>query len=344
MVALGLLWIPTALALVPLRPKQPARAQLSGLQQPGVEMAKEKKAAASTEKSTTDPAPTVVGPEHGHPAAKAAESTADAASDAASESVDAAGESLESMSAGVTVPPTTMPETPDAKALGAKMDAVQNTAKETTDYAGYTPLAAILFLNSLFSPHGPAGKFAAKALLLTGLSQLVTIGIQFGVWWFMCLGKKRSTYEPRRMDFQGDLAPVGLFSCFSNSRSVKYIIEAICCPVCLFAETVEKATQKDRPFPAQDFGVLGRTIVTGCLTLVTGNIYALYSALSFRFSLMAKPPPRQRTSYMSAACCTECLKLLCCAPCALRQQADYVELYKGHYNAAEFLPGKEEMV
>jgi hypothetical protein len=282
----------------------------------------------------------VVGPEHGHAAAEAAET----AGDAASESMDAAGKSIESMSSDVTLPPTNMPEAPDADAVQAKMDAVRDTSKETTDYAGYTPLAAILFLNSLFSPHGPAGKYFAKALLVGGLSQLVTLAIQFGLWWYLCLGKKRSTTEPRRMDFQGDLAPVGLFSCFQNSRSVKYIMEAIFCPVCLFAETVEKATQKDRPFPAQDFGVLGRTCVTGCLTLVTGNLYAVYSALSFRFSLMAKPPPRQRTSFMSAACCTECLKLLCCAPCALRQQADYVELYKAHYNAAEFLPGKEEMV
>jgi hypothetical protein len=291
-------------------------------------------------KSKTDPAPTVVGPEHGHAAAEAAES----AGDAASESVDAAGKSLESMSSAVTAPPTTMPETPDAKAMGAKMDAVEKTAKETIDYAGYTPLATILFLNSIFSPHGPVGAYAAKALLVGGLSQLVTLAIQYVVWWYCCLGKKRSSSEPRRMDFQGDLAPVTLFSCFSTSRSVKYIIEAVCCPVCLFAETVEKATQKDRPFPAQDFGVLGRTFVTGCLTLVTGNLYAVYSALSFRFSLMAKPPPRQRTSPMSAPCLTECLKLICCAPCALRQQADYVELYKAHYNAAEFLPGKEEMV
>jgi len=341
MVALGLLWIPAALALVPLRPvQQPARAQLAGLQQPGIEMAKAKRAAQQDKPKSTDPAPAGVDPEHAHAAAEAAET----AGDAASESMDAAGNSIESMSSAVTAPPTTMPEAPDAKTLGKKMDAVEETAKETTDYAGYTPLAAILFLNSLFSPHGPAGKYFAKAVGLAALSQLVTLGIQFGVWWFMCLGKKRSTTEPRRMDFQGDLAPVGLFSCFSNSRSMKYIVEAICCPVCLFAETVEKATQKDRPFPAQDFGVLGRTCVTGCLTVVTGNIYAVYSMLSFRFSLMAKPPPRQRTSFMSAACCTECLKLLCCAPCAIRQQADYVELYKAHYNAAEFLPGKEEMV
>jgi Cys-rich protein (TIGR01571 family) len=334
MVALGLLlWIPTVLALAPLKPKQPARAQLAGLQQPGIEMAKDKAA-----QSKSDPAPTVVGPEHGHAAAEAAESAGAAASDAASESMDAAGESLESMGSDVTLPPTNMPEAPDRKAIGDKMDKVGDTAKATTDYAGYTPLAAILFLNNLFSPHGPAGKYVAKALLIGGLSQLVTLAIQFGLWWYFCLGKKRSNSEPRRMDFQGALAPVGLFSCFSTSRSVKYIIEAICCPLCLFAETVEKATEKDRPFPAQDFGVLGRTFVTGCLTLVTGNIYAVYSALSFRFSLMAKPPPRQRTALMSAACCMECLKVIFCTPCALRQQADYVELYKAHYNAAEFLP------
>lgn len=339
MVALGLLlWIPTGLALVPLRsPKQPARAQLAGLQQPGIEMAKDK---AAQKKSTTDPAPTVVGPEHGHAAAEAAET----AGEAASESMDAAGKSIESMSSGVTVPPTTMPEAPDAKTVEAKMDNVRDTAKATTDYAGYTPLAAILFLNSLFSPHGPAGKYFAKALLIGGLSQLVTLAMQFGIWWYFCLGKKRSTSEPRRMDFQGDLAPVGLFSCISTSRSVKYMLEAICCPLCLFAETVEKARESDRPFPAQDFGVPGRTCVTGCLTLVTGNLYAVYSFLSFRFSLMAKPPPRQRTSFMSAACCTEFLKLCCCPFCAIRQQADYVELYKAHYNAAEFVSGKEEMV
>merc|ERR1719183_399415 len=237
-----------------------------------------------------------------------------------------------------------MPEAPDVKKVGAKMDDVRDEAKATTDYAGYTPLAAILFLNSIFSPHGPAGKYAAKALLAGLAGQLVTMAIQYAAWWYFCLGKKRSTSEPRRMDFQGDLAPVGLFSCFSSSRSVKYIVEAVCCPICLFAETVEKATQKDRPFPAQDFGVLGRTCITGCLTLLTGNIYALYSALSFRFSLMSKPPPRQRVSFMSGSCCMECLKVIFCTPCALRQQADYVELYKAHYNAAEFLPGKEEMV
>merc|ERR1719502_195905 len=280
----------------------------------------------------------------GHAAAEEIESASESASDAATESVDAAGKSLESMSSSVTAPPTTMPEAPDAKAMGAKMDAVKKTADETTDYAGYTPLAAILFLNEIFSPHGPVGAYAAKALLLGGLSQLVTLLIQYVAWWYFCLGKKRSTAEPRRMDFQGELTPVGLFSCFSSSRSVKYIIEAVCCPICLFAETVEKATQKDRPFPAQDFGVLGRTCITGCLTLITGNIYALYAALSFRFSMMAKPPPRTRTSFMSVPCLTECAKLICCAPCAIRQQADYVELYKAHYNAAEFLPGKEEIV
>jgi hypothetical protein len=327
---------------MPARSKQPARAPFAGLQQPGIEMAKEKPPVQHNKKpkSVSEPAPTVVGPEHGHAAAEAAETAGDAATD----SMGAAGESLESMSDGVTVPPTTMPEAPDAKAMGAKMDKVEETAKETTDYAGYTPLAAILFLNSIFSPHGPVGGMAAKALLVGGLSQLVTFAIQYAVWWYFCLGKKRSTSEPRRMDFQGDLAPVGLFSCFSTSRSVKYIIEAICCPLCLFAETVEKATQKDRPFPAQDFGVPGRTLVTACLSALTANIYAVYSALSFRFSLMSKPPPRQRISYVSGTCFTECLKLICCGPCALRQQADYVELYKAHYNAAEFLPGKEEMV
>jgi hypothetical protein len=333
MVALGLFWIPAALALYPLRPEQPGRAKLAGLQQPGIEIAKEK----AKQKPISAPAPTVVGPEHGHAAAEEIESASESASDAATESVDAAGKSLESMGDAVTAPPTAMPEAPDAKAMGAKMDGMKADLKETTDYAGYTPLAAILYFNSISHSVGGA--------LLAGLAgQLVTMAIQYAAWWYFCLGKKRSTSEPRRMDFQGDLAPVGLFSCFSTSRSAKYIIEAICCPACLFAETVEKATQKDRPFPAQDFGVLGRTCVTGCLTIVTGNIYALYAALSFRFSMMAKPPPRTRTSFMSVPCLTECAKLICCGPCAIRQQADYVELYKAHYNAAEFLPGKEEMV
>merc|ERR1719460_1303015 len=137
-----------------------------------------------------------------------------------------------------------MPETPDAKAIGAKYDAMEKTAKETTDYAGYTPLAAILFLNSIFSPHGPVGKYAAKALLLGGLSQLVTLAIQYVVWWYFCLGKKRSTSEPRRMDFQGDLAPVTLFSCFSTSEPRRMDFQGDLAPACLFAETVEKATQK----------------------------------------------------------------------------------------------------
>jgi len=141
---------------------------------------------------------------------------------------------------------------------------------------------------------------------------------------FCCAGSKRSTRTATAAEFTGDMQPVGLCSCWTESSSLKFIFEAMCCPMCLFAETVEHANMRDRPWPSQTLGVEGRLCATGLLSFVTCSLYDCYANLAFRVSLLGLP---KRTSPTCGTCTRACCELFWCYFCALRQQADFVELF-----------------
>jgi len=326
-------WLPLAVALSPgLRAVQPGRAKVHALvQQPGAEITQAEGAAKATVKANP---PAVI-----NDAPKKDVVEHEKSGDAASAATDAAQTATDTVSQVPSVQvPTNMP---DKGELSSDLEAMKKSADDQVEYAGWTPLAGILWLNDLLSPHGPVGARFSKALMVYGVSALVQLLVFYGIWMMMCKGKRRTTSEPKRVDFQGDLTPVGLFDCFSNNRSAKFLIEAACCPVCIWSETVEKAVPKDRPCPTYDLGVFLRVVVTGFFHLLTQGIYTIYALLTFRISLMAKPPPREKVPCWSGQCITECCKVIFCFPCHVRQQADMVELYKANYNAAEFMPGKE---
>lgn len=326
-------WLPVAVALSPgLRAIQPARAKVHALvQQPGAEISQAEGAAKAAVKANP-PAVINDAPEPVVEHEKSEPSVASSASDAATAATDAVS----------GVPSVEVPTNmPDKGELRSDYEAMKTSADDQVAYAGVTPLAGILWMNDILSPHGPIGTRFRNALLVYGVSALVQLVVFYGIWHVSCKGKRRSTAEPKRVDFQGDLTPVGLFDCFSNNRSVKFLIEAACCPVCIWSETVEKAVPKDRPCPTYDLGVFCRVVVTGFFHLLTQGIYTIYALLTFRISMMAKPPPGNKVPCWSGACITECCKVMFCFPCHVRQQADLVELYKANYNAAEFMPGKE---
>jgi hypothetical protein len=327
-------WLPVAVALSPgLRAVQPARAKVHALiEQPGAEIAQ---AEAKAKAAVKADAPEVLNKEPESEEVVEHEKESDVASsaeDAAKSAADAVSE----------VPSVQVPTTmPDKGELTSDLGAMKKSADDQVEYAGYTPLAGILWLNDIMSPHGPIGTRARNAFMVYGISALVQLVVFYGIWMMTCQGKRRTTAEPKRVDFQGDLTPVGLFDCFSNNRSAKFLIEAIFCPVCIWSETVEKAVPKDRPCPSYDLGVFCRVVVTGFFHVLTQGIYSIYALLTFRISMMAKPPPREKVACLSGSCVTECCKVIFCFPCHVRQQADLVELYKANYNAAEFMPGKE---
>lgn len=142
------------------------------------------------------------------------------------------------------------------------------------------------------------------------------------VWAFLCMGKKRGGKTPSKESFDGDFQPVGLCAWMNSHMTV--ILEAICCPHFLWADTVAKLGVIE--FPAALFLVF-------MLVCVIPMPYALGFVL-LGLPVRAAARTYIRRSYKQASssrcfdCCQDVLVHSLCCCCAIHQEAVFVEQYQ----------------
>jgi len=242
----------------------------------------------------------------------AAESTADAAGAAADATADAAGD-----------------------AAGAAMDTAGDMAGATGDIASgkLANEAQKKSREELAKAWAAAKKGDVKTFVLVVYKQMamaMTIGgvgyllVGALLWYFACKGSERAPRRATKDELKkGDFNPVGLCACCS--WKVLNIFEAVCCPHFLWAETAGKLQVLNF------FALLALVILALALAPLTFTVTMYLFVLSriwVRYSM------RQRFSQVSQGCCFDmvwdcCIHLLC-FPCAVSQEAEFVEHLEHH--------------
>jgi len=164
-------------------------------------------------------------------------------------------------------------------------------------------------------------KQAAMAMTIGGVGYLLVGAL---LWYFACKGSERAPRRATKDELKkGDFNPVGLCACCS--WKVLNIFEALCCPHFLWAETAGKLQVLNF------FALLALVILALALAPLTFTVTMYLFVLSriwVRYSM------RQRFSQVSQGCCFDmvwdcCIHLLC-FPCAVSQEAEFVEHLEHH--------------
>jgi hypothetical protein len=169
-------------------------------------------------------------------------------------------------------------------------------------------------------------------LLFTHVIILAILGF---VWCFMCMGQQRSTMLVSRDELSGDLKPVGLCSCLSFK--ITQVAETLCCSVFMWAETAAKLGVGSFGLllaAALFLQVLDNALITAggpreYLGLLGGLLY-LGIRLFVRTATLRRDL-KQGSSNTIADAVYDFFSHLCCSPCAIAQEAEFVEHYEKHY-------------
>jgi len=177
------------------------------------------------------------------------------------------------------------------------------------------------------------GEIMALAMFLHVNWVYIVVGIAVSVlfwtlaWLCFCLNRNRSVADPavKKEDMTGDFAPVGLGSCF---YSVMNCFEATFCHACMWAETASKIRW------------------LGCgLPLWIIVVYILVSLEFFTFGLSLllfafcrgcmRMSLRESKQQGESKCCADCCVQILCCPCAIHQEAEFVEDYESIHGPIE---------
>jgi hypothetical protein len=167
------------------------------------------------------------------------------------------------------------------------------------------------------------------------LSQIILLALLGFVWSFVCMGKQRSTMLVSRDDLSGDFKPIGLCACISM-RALN-VAETCCCSLFMWAETAAKLGVGS--FGLLLAGVIFLQVVDNGLIMVGGPAHYLgylggliYVAIRiFVRTTVLRRDLKQGTSNGMADGIYDCLSHVCCTPCAIAQEAEFVEHYEKHY-------------
>lgn len=148
----------------------------------------------------------------------------------------------------------------------------------------------------------------------------------FGLWWLIFGGKQRSNSGRVNSDeFGGDMDPLGICTC-CTSIPVLNKLESIFCSPCMLAENIEKVRHPDQR-PPRAFGTFLQAILLWITGHLSAGLFPFYMAFSQRMHLLKWPYPENS----SASGFIECCKLSICWPCAIAQQAEFIEVYDEYY-------------
>jgi Cys-rich protein (TIGR01571 family) len=174
-------------------------------------------------------------------------------------------------------------------------------------------------------------QYSATQLLVSHVIILTALGF---IWAFACMGNQRSTMLVSRDDLSGDFKPIGLCSCISM-RAMN-VAETCCCSIFMWAETAAK-------LGVGSFGLLLAGVVTlqvldNALITVGGPAAYLgylggiiYLGLRLWARHMMRKDLKQQTNNTAADALYDFFSHLCCTPCAIAQEAEFVEHYEKHY-------------
>lgn len=150
--------------------------------------------------------------------------------------------------------------------------------------------------------------FAITLAVLVGSVVLTTL-----IWWNSCRGRRRVNRTVTKESFKGNLRPTNFCGCIELGW--RSIVETIFCPVCLFAETVERSLPR-----AQQKGLFNQIMVMmsdcGCY-IVAKNV-----SLRRRYAELGLPEAREPEDDLCAL-----VKVTECGPCTIMQLAEFTELY-----------------
>lgn len=203
-------------------------------------------------------------------------------------------------------------------AVAAKVKAVEKVeAAKVAEKAEQPEVASSAYLAALTWLFG-----VSVSIVLYWIFMLVIFVIVGFMWAFLCMGRSRATKTATKHDFGGEFQPVGLCAWMNGPFSA--MLEAICCPHYLWAETVSKLGVVD--FAPALFVVF----VLMCVVPFPYTLGFLCLGVPVRAAVRAN----LRRTYKQAGSsrCVDCFQdvfvhSFCCC-CAIHQEAQFVEQHQ----------------
>jgi Cys-rich protein (TIGR01571 family) len=174
-------------------------------------------------------------------------------------------------------------------------------------------------------------QYSATQLLVSHLIILTALGF---IWAFACMGNQRSTLLVSRDQLSGDFKPIGLCSCLSM-RAMN-VAETCCCSIFMWAETSAKIGVGS--FGLLLAGVIFLQVIDNALITAGGPAQylgylggLLYLGLRLWIRYTLRKDLKQGSNNTAADALYDFFSHLCCTPCAIAQEAEFIEHYEKHY-------------